>query len=128
MYDGLRKVQMRKLALPLFLVICTSIALAGTTQQTQSTQITTTVGELTLSGDQVISDSTAGTIKARGNVSVDIRNGTAKIHADEIEVNVSKDMFNLVSRGNVQMILLRGDGTTRTVNTNQSHLQFRRVN
>jgi len=119
---------MRKLQLPLLLVFCTSIALAGTTQQTQSTQITTTVGELTLSGDQVTSDSTAGTIKARGNVNVDIRNGTAKIHADEIEVNISKDMFNVVSRGNVQMILLRDDGTTRTVNTNQSHLQFRRLN
>ena len=109
-------------------MIRTSVALAGTRQQTQSPQITTTVGELTLSGDQVTSDSTAGTIEARGNVQVDIRNGTAKIHADEIEVNISKDIFDVVSRGNVQMILLRDDGTTRTVNTNQSNLKFRRLN
>jgi lipopolysaccharide export system protein LptA len=119
---------MRKVALPLLLAICTSVALAGTTQQTQSAEITITTGELTLSAEQVISDSTAGTIKARGNVNVDIRNGTVKIHADEVEVNGSKDMFDLNSRGSVQMHLRRDDGSRRTVSTNQSHLQFRRLN
>jgi len=119
---------MRKLALPLLLVMCTSIALGTAAQQTQSADITTTVGELTLSAEQVTSDSTAGTIKARGNVNVDIRNGTVKIHADEIEVNVSRDMFDVVSRGKVQMVLVRDDGTTRTVSTNQSNLKFRRLN
>lgn len=118
---------MRRLVLPVWLLICTSVALASTTQETKSAGITISTGELTLSAEQVISDSTAGTIKARGNVNVDIRGGKFKIHADEVEVNISKDQLNLVSHGNVQMEMLRDDGSTRTINTNGSHLQVRRL-
>jgi lipopolysaccharide export system protein LptA len=119
---------MRKFVLPVLLVICTAVALVGAAQQTEGAEITIHVGELTLSGEQVVSDSTAGTIKARGNVNVDIRAGTVKIHADEIDVNISKEMFSVVSRGNVQMVMLRDDGTTQTVSTNQSKVQFKRAN
>ena len=119
---------MRKLALPLLLLICTSIALAGPAQQTNSTEITISTGELTLSAEQVISDSTAGTIKARGNVNVEIRGGKFKLHADEVDINISKEMFNVVSRGNVRMDIPTDDASTRTINTNGSHLQIKRAN
>ena len=117
---------MRKLVLPVLLVICTSAAIAGTTQETKSAEITISTDQLKLSAEQLISDSTAGTIKARGNVNVDIRNGRFKIHADEVEVSVDKELLNVVSRGNVQMDMLQDDGSTRTINTNGSHLQLKR--
>jgi hypothetical protein len=71
---------------------------------------------------------TAGTIKARGNVEVDIRQGRFTVHADEVDISITKEMFSVVSRGNVQMTVPNDDGSTRTINTNGSHLQLRRVN
>ena len=119
---------MRKLALPVLLAICTSLAAAGTPQETKNAEITISTDLLTLSANQVTSDSTAGTIHARGNVNVDVQNGKFKIHADEVDINVEKELLSVVSRGNVQMDMRQDDGSTRTINTNGSKLQVRRGN
>jgi hypothetical protein len=50
----------------------------------------------------------------------DIRQRRFKIHADEVDINISTEMLSVVSGGNVQMDVPAEDGSTRTFNTNGS--------
>jgi lipopolysaccharide export system protein LptA len=79
---------------------------------------------VTVSAQQMISDSTVGNIKARGKVTADIHRGRFKLEADEMEIGIDRNagMITVRSRGNVRSDMILQDGSTQTINTNDSKL------
>jgi hypothetical protein len=79
---------------------------------------------LRISAEQVISDSTAGTIKARGKVSADINRGAIKLQADELEITIDhgSELIRALAKGNVRSDITDKDGSTQTTTSAQLQL------
>jgi lipopolysaccharide export system protein LptA len=117
---------MKTLLLICVLAISSSITFGQTPQQATENEITIRSGPITLSGQQVISDSTIGSIKGRGNVSVDIRNGTFKFQANEVEITIDQNagMITVLLHGNVRATFLQ-DGSTRSMESNEAKVNIK---
>jgi len=102
-------------------VLCATVAIGSTLTQTTINEITTvSTSPVTVSAEQVVSDSTVGTITARGKVTADIHKGRFKFEADEMEITIDRSAGKLtvISRGNVKSDIISQDGSTRTTTGN----------
>ena len=112
---------MRVLTFFIVVIVCATVVFG---QATISEITTVTTGPVTVSAQQVISDSTVGSIKARGKVTADIHRGRFKLEANEMEIEIDRNagMITVISRGDVRSDMILQDGSTRTMSTNESKL------
>jgi lipopolysaccharide export system protein LptA len=104
-------------------ILCATVAFGATLGQATTNEIITlSTGPVTVSAEQVVSDSTVGSITARGKVTADIHRGKFKLEADEMEIAIDRNAgrISVRSRGNV-----RFDDGTRTMTTNDAMLQVK---
>jgi len=101
-------------------ILCATVALGATLGQATTNEIiTVSTGPVTVSAEEVVSDSTVGSITARGKVTADIHKGRFKLEADAMDIVIDRNagMIKVRSRGNVRY----DNGSTRTL-TNDSML------
>ena len=117
---------MKTFTLFLALVISCPLWIGASPQESQTTVKS---GTVTLSADQVVSDSTIGSFKGRGSASADVHNGKFKFQADEIEISIDSDkgMISVLLRGNVRSSFIQDDGSTRNIDSNQMHFNIKLV-